>query len=327
MPERVLVTGATGFVGSHIARALARAGREVLCGVRSTSDTRWIDDLATERVQSDLKSQWSLVEAVRGVQVVVHAAGLTRSGRASDYHSVNAVGTRRLAGAAAAAGVRRFVLISSLAARGPDASAKAGVDHPVSDYGRSKLAAETYLRDLEGTMEAVVLRPAAVYGPRDKDFLPLFRMARAGLLLVPGSAEPLQPVYVDDVARAALAATAEDVGFGPFPVAGEQAYTWQDVVTGLGKALGRDVRAVRLPAAAFLLAGVATEQVARICGQAARFDQRRARDLAVHTWTCDVSGTEEVLGWRAEVPLFEGLQRTARWYLQAGWLGVKCDAH
>ncbi|HZC82786.1 MAG TPA: NAD-dependent epimerase/dehydratase family protein, partial [Rubrobacter sp.] len=66
MPERVLVTGATGFVGSHIARALARAGREVLCGVRSTSDTRWIDDLATEHVQSDLKSQWSLVEAVRG---------------------------------------------------------------------------------------------------------------------------------------------------------------------------------------------------------------------------------------------------------------------
>jgi nucleoside-diphosphate-sugar epimerase len=133
-------------------------------------------------------------------------------------------------------------------------------------------------------------------------------------------------VYVDDVARAAVAATGEDdVGFGPFPVAGEQAYAWQEVVTGLGKAFGRQVRAVRLPAAAFLLAGGATEQVARIRGQAALFDQRRAWDLAVHTWTCDVSGTGEVLGWRAQVPLFEGLRRTARWYLQAGWLGVKRD--
>ncbi|MDQ3862110.1 MAG: NAD(P)-dependent oxidoreductase, partial [Actinomycetota bacterium] len=234
MPERVLVTGATGFVGSHIARAFAEAGREVLCSVRSTSDTRWIDDLATERVLLDLESRGSLVEAVRGVQVVVHAAGLTRSDRASDYRFVNAVGTRRLAGAAAASGVRRFVLISSLAARGPDASTKAGRDHPVSGYGRSKLAAETYLRDLEGAMEVVVLRPAAIYGPRDKDFLPLFRMARAGLLLVPGSAGPLQPIYVDDVARATLAATGEHgVGFGPFSVAGEQTYSWQDVVTGL----------------------------------------------------------------------------------------------
>jgi nucleoside-diphosphate-sugar epimerase len=108
-------------------------------------------------------------------------------------------------------------------------------------------------------------------------------------------------------------------------VAGEQTYSWQDVVTGLKKALGRRVRVVRLPAAAFLLAGGATERVAKTRGRAALFDLRRARDLAIHTWTCDVSGTEEVLGWRAEVPLFEGLQRTARWYLQAGWLGVKRD--
>ena len=326
MPERVLVTGATGFLGSHIARALAEAGREVLCGMRSTSDTRWIDDLATDRVPLDLESQRSLVEAAREARVIVHAAGLTRSERTSGYFSVNAEGTRRLAGAAAAAGVRRFVLISSLAARGPDASAKAGGDRPVSDYGRSKLAAETYLRDLEGAMEAVVLRPAAVYGPRDMDFLPLFRMALAGLLFVPRSAGSLQPVYVDDVTRATVAATGEDdVGFGPFPVAGEQAHVWQDVVAGLEKALGRPVRAVRLPAAAFLLAGGASEWMAQIRGRAAFFDERRARDLAIHTWTCELSGTEEALGWRAEVPLFEGLQRTARWYMQAGWLGMKCD--
>ena len=320
MPDRVLITGATGFVGSHIARAFAEAGHEVHCGVRPTSDTRWIDDLAVERVPLDLDGPGSLVEAVRDVRLVVHAAGLTRAGRASDFYSVNEEGTRRLAAAAAAAGVRRFVLISSLAARGPDACAKAGGDDPVSDYGRSKLAAEAYLRDLGGPMEAVALRPAAVYGPRDRDFLPLFRMARAGWLVVPGGPGLLQPVYVDDAARAVLAATGKDVGFGPFPVAGRERYTWQGAAAGLEKALGRPVRTVRLPAAAFLLAGRIAERAAMLRGGVALLDERRARDLALHAWTCDVSGTEKALGWRAEVPLLEGLERTARWYLQAGWL-------
>jgi dihydroflavonol-4-reductase len=323
MPDRVLVTGSTGFVGSHIARALAKAGHKVRCSLRPTSDTRWIDDLSVERAPMDLDNQGSLVEAVTDVGLVVHAAGLTRSGQPRDYYSVNAEGTRRLAVAAAGAGVRRFVLISSLAARGPDASAKGGGDHPVSDYGRSKLEAEAYLREFRGSMEAVVVRPAAVYGPRDRDFLPLFRMARAGWLIVPGSPGLLQPVYVDDVARAAVAATREDVGFGPFSVAGEHPYAWQDVVDALERALGRPVRAVRLPAAAFLLAGGAAERAAKLRGRVVPFDERRARDLAVHTWTCDVSSTKKALGWRAEVPLPEGLERTARWYLHAGWLGMK----
>lgn len=322
MPDRVLLTGATGFVGSHVARALAEAGHEVRCGVRPTSDTRPIDDLPAERVPIDLESPRALAEAVSDARVVVHAAGLTRASRPSDYYSVNAEGTRRLAMAAAAAGVRRFVFISSLAARGPDdPSTGAGGDHPVSDYGRSKLAAEAYLRDLDGPMEVVALRPAAVYGPRDTEFLPLFRMARAGWVAVPGGAPLLQPVYAGDLARAVLAASREGVGFGPFPVADGERYAWKDVVLALENALGRPVRAVRLPGAAFLLAGELAGRAARVLGSDAPLDGRRARDLAVHTWTCDVSAARGDLGWRAEVPLFEGLERTARWYLEAGWLG------
>jgi hypothetical protein len=157
--------------------------------------------------------------AVQNVDAVVHAAGITRARRSEDYYSVNAGGTRRVAAAALRAGARRFVLISSLAARGPD-----GHDHPESDYGRSKLEAETHLLALGGRMEAVVLRPAAVYGPRDTDLLPLFRMARAGWLPVPRGAAPLQPIYAEDAARAALAAAREPVGFGPFPVAENRRY-------------------------------------------------------------------------------------------------------
>jgi nucleoside-diphosphate-sugar epimerase len=120
------------------------------------------------------------------------------------------------------------------------------------------------------------------------------------------------------VAQVALAAAREPVGFGPFPVAESSRYTWKDVVAELEKALGRTVRAVRLPAAAFTLAGRAAEWAA-----VPVVDERRAQDLAIHTWTCDTSITEQVLGWRAEVALAEGLERTARWYGRAGWLSMK----
>jgi nucleoside-diphosphate-sugar epimerase len=322
MPDRVLVTGATGFVGSHVAQALVEAGYEVRCGTRASSNTRWISDLDTERVPLDVRGKpEDISRAVENVDVVVHAAGITRARRPEDYYSVNADGTRRLAAAALRAGVRRFVLISSLAARGPNSPAKG--DHPESDYGRSKLEAENHLRSVEGGMEAVVLRPAAVYGPRDTDLLPLFRMARAGWLPVPSGAGPLQPLYAEDVARAALAAAREPMGFGPFPVAENRRYAWQDVAAGLEKSLGRTVRAVRLPAGAFVLAGRAAEWAARPLSAVPILDERRARDLALNAWTCDVSGTEEALRWRAEVPLFEGLERTARWYGQVGWLSMK----
>jgi nucleoside-diphosphate-sugar epimerase len=319
VPERVLITGATGFVGSHVAQAFVEAGYEVRIGARASSDPRWISDLHAERVPLDVSGDPEYISrAVRNVDTVAHAAGITRAKRAGEYYAVNAGGARRLVVAAFRAGVRRFVLVSSLAARGPD-----GRGHPASDYGWSKLEAERHLRSLDGRMETVVLRPAAVYGPRDTDLLPLFRLAHAGWLPVPSGAAPLQPVYAEDVARAVLAAAREPAGFGPFPVAENRRYGWPDVVAGLRKVFRRPVRAVRLPAAAFVLAGRAAERSARPFSAVPLFDERRARDLALNAWTCDVSGSEKALGWGARVPLVEGLERTATWYGQAEWLSMK----
>ncbi|MGF1473529.1 MAG: NAD-dependent epimerase/dehydratase family protein [Rubrobacteraceae bacterium] len=316
MAGPALITGATGFVGSHIAEAFLKAGYETRCAVRDPGRPRWLSGLPVESVTLDLDRPANLPRALEGVDTVVHAAGITRARRPEDYDRVNALGTRRLAAAARDGGVRRFVFISSLAARGPD-----GYTHPTSSYGWSKRKAESLLRGTGHRMEVVVLRPAAVYGPRDTDLLPLFALAKRGWLIVPSGPGLLQPAYAPDVAGAALAAAdGPDGGGMPLPVAGPTRYSWKQVIRALEQSVGREVRVLRLPAAAFELGGRAAELVAGLAGAAPVFDRRRSEDLAGHTWTCDASEAEEALGWRAEVPLDEGLERTARWYESRGWI-------
>lgn len=312
---RVLVTGATGFVGSHLAEALARAGHDVAVTLRATSDPRWLAGLQVERAALDLAAPERAALALEDVEAVVHAGGITRAARNAEFERVNVEGTRALLRAAVAAGVRRFLLVSSLAARGPD-----GADGPTSDYGRSKLAAERVAAGFAGTLEVTVLRLAAVYGPRDRDLLPLFRLAKRGTLLLPPRAARLQPVYATDVAELVTGVLERPVGLGPWPVAESRSYRWQELPAALAAALGRSVRAFHAPPAAFLTAAAVAEGAARLRRLAPTFDLRRARDLAVHAYTCDVLATEEATGWRARVDLAEGMARTASWYREEGWL-------
>lgn len=317
MSRTAFLTGGTGFVGSHIAAALADAGWRVRCSVRPTSDTRWLEGLDVEIVQVDLESGAGLATALRGVRVAVHAAGVTRATDPTRYHAVNVEATGRLAGAAARAECPRLVFISSLAARGPD-----GGGGPTSPYGRSKREAEKLLERLEGSPEVVALRPAGVYGPRDVDMVPLFRAATRGWLPIPSSAAPLQPVYATDVASATLRAAAGDPGpgFGPYPVADPARYGWEEVRRALEQAADRRVRAVPLPPLLYEAAGLLGELAGRLGRRPPPFDRRRARDLARHAWTCDVGPTERALGWRAAVSLPEGLRRTLEWYRSRGWV-------
>ena len=312
---RVLVTGATGFVGSHLAEALLAAGHEVVVTLRGSSDPRWLGGLQVERRTLDLEAPGPAALELAGVDAVVHAGGITRASRPEAFTRVNVDGTRALLQAAADAGVRRFLLVSSLAARGPD-----GADGPSSAYGHSKLAAEQVAAGFVATLEVTVLRLAAVYGPRDRDLLPLFRLARHGVLLLPPRAAQLQPVYATDVAELVTSALETPIGFGPWPVAEPRSYRWHELPAVLTAALGRPVRAFHAPPAAFLTAAAFAEAAARPGRRAPAFDLRRARDLAVHTYTCDVRGTEAASGWRARVDLAEGMARTARWYREQGWL-------
>lgn len=315
-PRKTLVTGATGFLGSHVAAAWSEAGHQVRYTKRATSNTRWLQGLDIESAEWDVRDTEGLARALRGIDTVVHVAGVTRARRRPDYFQVNATGSARIAEAAVKAGVSRFVLVSSLAARGPD-----GGEGPISAYGQSKRRGEELVRLFEEKMEIVVLRPGGIYGPRDTDLFPLFEMAGRGWLVAPAGSPPLQPVYVDDVARLTVAAgTGGFAGLGPYPVAEEGRYRWREVGEGLAAALNRRVRMIWLPKTAFVTVGMIAEVAARLTRRDPPLDRRNAVDLSRRGWTCDTTVTRDAFGWQAQVGLRQGLALTAEWYRRVGWL-------
>lgn len=311
---RVLVTGASGFLGSHIAELLSARGDRVRCLLRAQSSTRYLPT-AAERVVATFDDAAALQRALAGVEAVIHAAGVTRARAPLEYLRANVAVTAQLAEAAAACGVRRLVFISSLAARGPD-----GGDGPLSLYGASKLAAEQLLWGYRGALELVILRPAGVYGPRDRDFLPLFQLAQRGLAIVSTRNPTLQLVHAADVARACAAALEAPVAEAPLAIAAPEVIDQRQLTQLLAQVVGRRLRALALAPAAFEVAAWGSELLAALTHSAPRFDRRRARDVSRYRYTCDPLPAERALGWRAQQALPAGLQQTYAWYRAAGWL-------
>jgi nucleoside-diphosphate-sugar epimerase len=322
--RNALVTGGSGFVGSHVVDALLSAGYRVRCLVRATSRLRWLEGKPVELVQADLRDD-EFAEAVAGVDTVIHCAGLTRGSRRALF-AANCDGTRALLDACVASGGRmRFVFCSSQAAAGPGALQRPreveDPPEPTSEYGRSKLAAEVEVLRRSDRLEVVVLRPVAVYGPRDEDTLSYFRMAARGVFLIPGLRRRLvQLVHVRDVAAVLRRAAERPAVVGnTYFVAHPETIDWSELAAALGQAVGRRLVTLRLPTPLLWSAGTAAELLGggRRPGQ---LDLRRARDLSRRAWTCHVDRTMKDLDWEPRCGILDGFRHTAEWYREQGWL-------
>ena len=321
----MLLTGATGFVGSHAALAFVRAGLEVRALVRSRERARPIAELGVELIHGSLDDTPALDAACAGVGTVVHLAALTHARSDEEYEEANVIGTQRLLDAAFAGGAHRFVYLSSLAAVGPAEGGRpvepGDVPRPLTRYGRSKLAGERVSMAAAARMDVRILRAPAVYGPRDTDLYHFFKLARRGVIPVPtGPARLLQMVHVEDLARAlVLAAQAPDAA-GVYHIAEARQYTWEEIGRAVGEAVGRKVRVARVPGALIAALAAVSETAAGVVGRSSIFNRDKARELLAPGWLCETDAARAVLNFEADIPLADGLRDTAQWYREQGWL-------
>jgi nucleoside-diphosphate-sugar epimerase len=325
MQRRALITGATGFVGSHLAERLAVDGWRIRALVRPTSDASRLEALGAELCEGSLGDRDSLRRASAGAEVVFHLAAVTGLRAERDFERANVEGTRNVVEAVRGAEPRprRVVYLSSYAACGPSEPGRPRrVDDapaPLTAYGRTKLAGERIVRELEGEVETVVVRAPAVYGPGDHAFLAYFRLVRLGLAPAPaGGEQELHLIYAPDLARAL--ARAADVRPGTRAIAEPGVHTWADVVREIARAMGRRPVRVPLPPAVVRAAAAITEASGRAVGRAVVFNREKAEEMLARSWVCDLTGSEALLTAGEATPLGEGISQTVRWYRRQGWL-------
>ncbi len=320
--RRALVTGGTGFVGSHVVDELLEHGYQVRAAVRATSNLRWLEGKDVEKVQADLATD-DLDGLIEDVDVTFHVAGLTR-GNAAALERANVVATRRLAEALGQSHPgSRVVFCSSLAAAGPSRLDQPRTisepSAPDSDYGRSKLAAEQALQSVDA-LGLTILRPGGVYGPRDEDTLSFFKMSSMGFAATPGlRRRQIQLVHARDVALVCRLAAEADVATGrTYFVNHPEILEWPQVVQAMRGAVERPVLSLRVPSAVLKGAGL----VAGVFGggKVGTLDYRRATDMVEQAWTADVSPVMSELEWVPTFDLDTGFRNTARWYRDQGWI-------
>ena len=324
---RALVTGATGFVGGHVVEALAARGDPVTVLARSAERAEPLARHGVTVALGTLEDAPALAAAVRGVDVVFHLAGLTAAATPADYQRVNADGTRRLLEAAAAAAPTppRVVYVSTQAVLGPSApGARLAEDapcRPLTGYGRSKLAGEEAVRSATGVAWTIV-RPSAVYGPRDREFLAMFRLAAFGLAPVFGSgSQQLSLVYGPDLADAIVRAGTVPAAAGrTYHVAHPEAVTTRELVLAIGRAVGRRPLVVPIPGAVATPLVAAIGALAAARGRPSVLNRDKMAEFLAPSWLLAVGAAERDLGWRAALDIAEGTRRTAEWYRREGWL-------
>ena len=332
---KALVTGASGFIGSHLIEELGTLGFDVHALMRASSKSQNLEGLKFRSFEGDLSDEKSLKKAVKGMDYVFHLAGAISARNEEEFFESNAKGTQRLARATADSGARlsRFVFVSSLAAAGPAYSLKprteADPEKPVSDYGKSKLAGERELLKYKENFPISIIRPPIVYGPKDKGVYSLVKTITRNLMPIlpgsgPGGKRYYSSIHVRDlckgIVQAAVVSPAKVPSGEAFFMAADGVHTYEEFLGTIAECLDRDPLRFRVPKIAVKAAAWGMTGATLITRKTFPLTLDKLNEIFQDYWICSNSKAKKMLGFAPELDLTAGMSDAIRWYKRQKWI-------
>ena len=330
---KILITGASGFIGSFIVEEALKRGFETWAAIRKSSSREWLKDERIRFIELNLSSKAQLVEQLRGqdFDYVVHAAGVTKCLNKADFHRINYEGTKNLAEALLEVEMplKRFVFVSSLSIFGAikeqqpyEEIRESDTPQPNTEYGRSKLAAEQYLELLGARLPYIILRPTGVYGPREKDYFIMAKSIQQHSDFAVGyKRQDITFVYVKDVVQAVFLALEKGEDGRKYFLSDGEVYQSTTFSNLIHEALGRPWW-IRITAPVWVLRIVTFfgEYIGRMTGKVTALNNDKYNILKQRNWRCDIQPAIKELGYEPTYKLAQGVEETIKWYKDQGWL-------
>jgi dihydroflavonol-4-reductase len=326
---KAFITGGTGFIGSHMVDHLLRQGDwEIDCLVRS--DLKWLEGRDVHISKGDLFDLALLNKQLEGVDVVFHSAGVVKAPTVAAFERGNVEATENLLRLAIKNKVPKVVILSSLAAAGPSQGIplrESDPMQPVSRYGESKKRMEEMIKKVAHEPESAatsitIIRPPAVYGPREQDILTIFKMTAKGVcpIIGDGSSTPISMVHVKDLIQGMeLAAKYQNDGLQTYYISGDLPITWDQFRLSAGRALGKKVKALNINPKWVQKIAAGVETVAGIFGSYPVLNREKAKEMVLE-WTCSIEKARTELNFQPKISLDEGMYETIQWYKSHHWI-------
>lgn len=325
---KAFVTGATGFVGSHLTDKLIQLGYEVYCLRRKTSDIKWLKDKKVNFVNGDLFDNEALEEVLKKVDYVFHVAGVVKSRTKEGFYNGNVSATKNLIDLAYKSNpnLKRFVHISSLAACGPNPDYNALTEdytpEPITTYGITKLKAEEEILKFKNKLPVTIVRPPAIYGPRDSEILIYFKTFSKGLNSIIGFKDKyLSLVYIEDFIDGIILAANDNIKSGEiFFISSDGIFDWDEIASVTSKILNKKPIKLRIPHSVVYTIGSIAQFFSMFTKKAATLNIEKCKDITRKRWTCSNEKAKQELGFQPKYSLNEGFKKTIEWYKNNHWL-------
>lgn len=329
MPSKqiAVVTGANGFVGSHLVAALAEQQYHVRCIVRSSSNIKWLEKLDVEIIRCGLQDKTALKKAFENARFIFHVAGTTKEKKYDSYHYGNVQLTENVLQACEnIPSIQKIVITSSLAAAAASLLNQPineeTPSYPISKYGKSKLAMEQMLHQKYKHLPYSIVRPPAVYGARDTEILTFFAMVNKGLATQVGlKTKQISMVYIDDLIQGLILAATKDIAtHQTYFITSDEILTYEELIQAVAQAL--DKQPLKIPIPHFLLHGIAgvLEFITIFQQKVPPLNREKAKEMTQEAWICTSEKARKELGYQAQTFIQEGTKKTVNWYKKAAWL-------